>query len=169
MSSVNPGNYGTTFFSHADVNSVTYDFLCGSTAISKGQLSNFSQTTFHPIKVEDEEGHIIAVFENTQVYTDSDTGENSVGKGKGLLDMNVKTGKGTLKGYSIRTFSNGDTYVSEWEGKPVEKGIAQGTYKILKGTGTLEGLTGEGTWRTTSLAPGVSVGEYEGVRRMHGQ
>ena len=127
------------------------------------------QTKFHPIKVEDEEGHIIAVFENTQVYTDSDTGEKSVGTGKGLLDMNVKTGKGTLKGYTVRTFTNGDTYVSEWEGKPVEKGISQGTYKIVKGTGTLEGLTGEGTWKTKSLAPGVSIGEFEGVRRMPDQ
>ena len=127
------------------------------------------RTKFHPIEVGDEEGHIIAVFENTQVYTDSDTGENSVGTGKGLLDMNVKTGKGTMTGYTVRTFKNGDTYVSEWEGKPVGKGTSQGTYKIVKGTGTLEGLTGEGTWKTTSLAPGVSIGEYEGVRKMSGQ
>ena len=127
------------------------------------------RTKFHPIEVGDEEGHIIAVFESTTVYTDSDSGENSVGTGKGQIDMNVKTGKGTMKGYTVRTFQNGDTYVSEWEGKPVGKGTTQGTYKIVKGTGTLEGLTGEGNWKTKSLAPGVSIGEYEGVRKMPGK
>jgi hypothetical protein len=33
---------GTTFFRRANVISGTYDFLCGSTAISETQLSNFS-------------------------------------------------------------------------------------------------------------------------------
>lgn len=126
------------------------------------------RTKFHPIKVGDEEGHILAVFESTVVYVDSDTGERSVGKTKGLLDMNIKTGKGTMTGYGERTFPNGDKYFSEWEGKPVGKGISQGTYKIVKGTGSLEGLTGEGSWKSTSLAPGVSTGEYAGVRRMPG-
>ena len=32
------------------------------------------------------------------------------------------------------------------------------------GTGKFEGMTGEGTWETRSLAPGVSYTEAEGER-----
>jgi hypothetical protein len=42
MSSKKPEFCGTTFFRSAKVISGTYDFLCGSTAISETQLSNFS-------------------------------------------------------------------------------------------------------------------------------
>jgi hypothetical protein len=127
------------------------------------------QVEFHPIKVDDEEGHIIAVFENKVVYTDSDTGEKSVGRTTGILDMNMKTGKGTMRGYAVRTFPNGDKYIGTWEGKPVGEGHTQGTYTIINGTGSLEGLKGEGTWDSRSLAQGVTFVEYEGVRVMPGQ
>jgi hypothetical protein len=127
------------------------------------------QVNFHPIKVDDEEGHIIAVSESKVVYTDSATGEKSVGRTTGFLDINMKTGKGMMRGYNVRTFPNGDKWFTNWEGKPVGKGHAKGTYTIINGTGSLEGVKGEGTWDSKSLAQGVSFIEYEGVRIMPGQ
>jgi len=142
---------------------------CAVAGEPKKATATSVQTKFNPIKVEDEEGHIIAVFESKSVYTDSDTGEKSFGVNKGFLDMNMKTGKGTMSGYSVRTFPNGDKMISKWEGKPVGKGHAQGTYTIVNGTGGLEGLKGQGTWDSKSLTQGVSIIEFEGERVMPGQ
>ena len=142
---------------------------CAVAGEMKKATATSVQTKFHPIKVGDEEGHIIGVFENTLVYIASDTGEKSLGLSKGFLDMNMKTGIGTMRGYSVRTFPNGDKMISKWEGKPVGKGHTQGTFTIVNGTGGLEGLKGQGTWDSKSLAQGVSFVAFEGERVMPGQ
>ncbi|BBO66197.1 hypothetical protein DSCA_01270 [Desulfosarcina alkanivorans] len=43
------------------------------------------------------------------------------------MDINIKTGKGTMTGYTVWTFPNGDKMISKWEGKPVGKGMSEGT------------------------------------------
>jgi len=122
------------------------------------------RTKWHSIEVGDEGGHTIAVYENKQVYADDINGLKSTGINKGILDMNFKTGKGTIKGYTVRTFSNGDKMFSSYEGQPAGKGHSKGTYKIISGTGSLEGIKGSGTWASTSLAPGISHIDFEGER-----
>jgi hypothetical protein len=122
------------------------------------------RTKWHPIEVGDEGGHTIAVYENKQVYADDINGLSSTGVNKGILDMNFKTGKGTVRGYTVRTFSNGDKMISNYEGYPVGKGHSQGTYTIISGTGNFEGVKGSGTWESKSLAPGISHIDFEGER-----
>ena len=124
------------------------------------------RTKWHSIEVGDEGGHTIALYENKQVYADDTNGLTSTGVNKGILDMNFKTGKGTIRGYTVRTFSNGDKMVSNYEGQPAGKGRSEGTYTIASGTGTFEGVKGSGTWVSKSLAPGISHIDFEGERVM---
>lgn len=126
------------------------------------------RTKWHSIEVGDEGGHTIAVYENKNVYFDEKTGAKSTGISKGILDMNFKTGKGTVKGYVVRTFSNGDKLISSYEGKPVGKGHSKGTFTLTRGTGKLEGIKGKGTWESKSLAPGISHMILEGEREIPG-
>lgn len=125
------------------------------------------RTKWHSIEVGDAGGHTIAVYENKQVYVDAKTGEKSTGINKGILDMNFKTGKGTVKGYTVRTFSNGDKMFVSYEGKPVGRGHSKGTFTYTGGTGKLEGIKGAGTWESKRLAPGINQLEFEGEREMH--
>jgi hypothetical protein len=124
------------------------------------------RTKWHSIEVGDEGGHTIAVFENKNVYFNEKTGEKSTGISSGLLDMNFKTGKGTVNGYVVRTYSNGDKVISSTEGKPVGKGHSKGTFTIIRGTGKYKGIEGNGTWESKSLAPGISELIIEGETEM---
>ena len=122
------------------------------------------RTKWHSIEVGDAGGHTIALYENKQVYADVINSLKSTGVNKGILDMNFKTGKGTIKGYTVRTFSNGDKMFSKYEGQPVGKGHSKGTFTIISGTGSLEGIKGSGTWESRSLAPGINHIDFEGER-----
>ena len=97
------------------------------------------RTNWQSIEVGDEGGHTIALYENKQVYAEDTNGLTSTGVNKGILDMNFKTGKGTIRGYTVRTFSNGDRMVSNYEGQPTGKGRSEGTYTVTSGTGGLGG------------------------------
>jgi hypothetical protein len=136
-------------------------------AVEKIKTSATSiRTKWHSIEVGNEGGHTIALYENKQVYAEDTNGLTSTGVNKGILDMNFKTGKGTIRGYTVRTFSNGDRVVSSYEGQPTGKGRSEGTYTITSGTGGLEGIKGSGTWVSKSLAPGISHIDFEGERVM---
>jgi hypothetical protein len=124
------------------------------------------RTQWHSIEVGDEGGHTLAVYENKNVYVDEKTGEQSTGTSKGLMDMNFKTGKGSISGYVVRTFSNGDVLVSSYEGKPAGRGHSKGTFTVIRGTGSLEGIKGKGTWESKTLAPGISRMILEGEKEM---
>jgi hypothetical protein len=124
------------------------------------------RTKWQPIQVNDEEGHVIAVYENTNVYSKDKNGEIPTGVSSGVIDMNVKTGKGTLKGYVVSTYPNGDKLFTRTEGQLIGKGQAEGTYKYVGGTGNMEGAKGSGIWKSKSLAPGISFLEVEGEREI---
>lgn len=119
---------------------------------------------FEKIDISDEEGHIIAIFENKQVWFTEGTDEKSTAISRGIMDFNAKTGKGTLSGYSVRTYKNGEKWFSRYEGKPAGKGRWEGTHTYHGGTGKYEGMTGSGTWKTQSLARGIAIMEAEGER-----
>jgi hypothetical protein len=124
-------------------------------------------TNWNQIEVGDEDGHVLAVLEQKALYIDDKTGEKMVGTSKNLMDINVKTGQGSLKGYGIETFPNGDKVIRTHEGKPVGKGHWKGTWSILRGTGTREGVKGEGTWDSYSMGEGQpSYMEVEGEMEM---
>ena len=100
------------------------------------------RTKWHSIEVGDAGGHTIALYVNKQVYADDINGLKSTGVNKGILDMNFKTGKGTIKGYTVRTFSNGDKMFSNYEGQPVGKGHSKGT---------LQSSQERGVWKVSKV------------------
>ena len=124
------------------------------------------RTKWHQIKVGDEKGHVIAVSESKAVYFNEKTGEKLTMVSKNTMDINLKTGQGTSKGYGEMTSPNGDKRFTMSGGKPVGKGHWKGTYTYTKGTGKLEGIKGGGTWDSYSLAPGISYIETEGEREI---
>ena len=126
-------------------------------------------TKFHKLKVGDEEGHVVAIYQAKQIWVDDKTGEKSTGVSCGLMDMNFKTGKGLIKGYSVRSYPNGEKWSSKYEGKPVGKGHNKGTFTYIGGTGKYKGMKGGGTWESKTMAPGVSYTKAEGVREYEGQ
>ena len=127
------------------------------------------RTKWHPINVDDEEGHVIAVYENTNVYSKNENGETRTGISKGMIDMNVKTGKGTMKGYVVSTNPNGDKLFTRTEGQLIGNGQAEGIFSYVGGTGNLEGVKGSGVWKSKSIAPGISSLEVEGEREIPGK
>lgn len=126
-------------------------------------------TKWEQIEVGDEEGHVVAIAEAKQVYINEATGDKFVSDAKNTLDINLKTGQGTVKGYGVSTSPNGDIIIRSHEGKTVGKGQMKGTYTYIKGTGKYEGVKGGGTWHSFSLAPQVDYYEVEGEMEIPGQ
>jgi hypothetical protein len=135
----------------------------------KSQAVSFV-TNWQQIEVGDEEGHVLALVEQKQLYIDEKTGEKAVSTAKNLMDINLKTGQGSLKGYGVETFPSGDKLVRTHEGKPVGPGHWKGTWSIIKGTGKYEGSKGAGTWDAYSMGKGEpSYLEVEGEMETPGQ
>ena len=127
------------------------------------------RTKWHPIKVDDEEGHLIAVFESKNVYSKTKDGEILTGISRGLVDMNVKTGQGTMQGYVVITYPNGDKIFTKTEGQLLGKGRAEGTGVYIGGTGRFEGVQGNAVFKSKAIAPGVNFLEIEGERELPGK
>ena len=121
-------------------------------------------TKWHEIEVGDEEGHVIAVFQNTQAWVVEPDGVTATAFSRGTMDLHKKTGQGTMQGYSIMTYPSGDKRYASFDGNIAGKGKWEGTYTDINGTGKYEGCKGGGTWKTQSLGPGISHIEAEGER-----
>ena len=127
-------------------------------------------TKWQQMEVSDEEGHVIAIGESKAVYFDEKTGErHHVGIGYNTYDINLKTGQGTLEGYGVSIYPNGDKAFRTQEGKPVGKGHWKGTWTFTKGTGKYEGVKGGGTWETKSIGPGISHYNVDGEMELKSQ
>jgi len=114
------------------------------------------------LEVGDEEGHVIAITESQQFYFNETTGDKHPSTSIGTMDMNIKTGQGSGKGYGTSIDKDGDKSFRTWEGKTVGKGHWKGTFTYIKGTGKYEGIKGGGTWDQYSIAPKQSYLEVEG-------
>jgi hypothetical protein len=121
------------------------------------------------IEIGDEDGHVIAIYEQKQVYFDDETGEKTPSTTFGILDLNIKTGQGSGHGYGVTFYKDGDKTFRTWEGKSVGEGHWRGTYSLIKGTGKYERIKGGGTWDSYSLAPRQSYLEGEGETEIPGQ
>ena len=121
-------------------------------------------TKWHQIKIDDVEGHVIAVYENKQVWVSEITGVRTTAVSKGVMDFNIKNGQGTMKGYTVMTYPDGDKSFTSYEGKRVGKGISKGTYSYQGGTGKYKGCTGGGTWEGKALERGIAHVAAEGER-----
>ena len=67
-----------------------------------------------------------------------------------------RDGKHTAMGYEWGTLANGDHYLSRVEEEGGLKGT-QGSWKLVQGTGTLVGITGEATYSINPLPGATSV------------
>ena len=121
------------------------------------------------IEVGDEEGHVVAVYKSKAIYFNEITGEKTAGTSVNMIDINLKTGQGSVQGYGVSIDKDGDKSFRTHEGKPVGKGHWKGTWTIVKGTGKYEGTKGGGTWDSYSLTPKQSYVEVEGELEMPGQ
>ena len=120
-------------------------------------------------EIGDEEGHVIAIYEQKQIYFNENTGAKTPSTTYGILDLNIKTGQGSGRGYGVNFFKDGAKTFRTWEGKSVGEGHWKGTYSLIKGTGKYEGIKGGGTWDSYSLAPQQSYLEGEGEEEVPGQ
>ncbi len=75
------------------------------------------ETKIYKLDVGDDEGHVIAIFENKSVLQGDDADENMPESSVGFLDINPKTGTMFGKGYVINIDKDGDKLIQEWEGK----------------------------------------------------
>jgi hypothetical protein len=124
-------------------------------------------TDWKQIEVGDEDGHVIAVFKSKLLLIDDKTGEKAPSTAVHSLDMNLKTGMGTMTGCGWTPDKDGDKIIRTFEGKPAGKGHWRGTWTYVKGTGKYEGIKGTGTWDSYSMGKGQpSYMEVEGEVEM---
>ena len=71
------------------------------------------------IEVGDEEGHVVAIYENKGVNSRTD-GKTFVFWDCGILDINLKTGVGSGNGYGTHTDKDDDKTYYTWEGKDAD-------------------------------------------------
>ena len=135
----------------------------GETVKVKASATSIN-TKWHEIEVGDVEGHVIGLFQNTQVWVSDITGERITQYSRGTMDFNRKTGQGTMQGYSIGTYENGDKRFAKYDGKIVGKGQWKGTWADTGGTGKYQSTEGGGTWESKSLGRGISHVTAEGER-----
>jgi len=137
--------------------------MAGETVKLKASATSIN-TKWEEMEVGDVEGHVIGLFQNTQVWINDMTGEKSTQYSRGTMDFNRKTGQGTMNGYGVMTYPSGDKRFVKHEGKIAGKGLWKGTFTDVGGTGKYEGCTGGGTWESKSLGKGISNLTAEGER-----
>ena len=109
------------------------------------------ETKIYKLAVGDDEGHVIAIFENKSVLQRDDADENMPESSVGFLDINPKTGTMFGKGYVINIDKDGDKLIQEWEGKSTARKQWKGTWGIIQCTGKYEGTEARGTWTSQYL------------------
>jgi hypothetical protein len=114
-------------------------------------------------KIDDAEGHIVMMTEAKAV----DVSSGIVAVGKSTYDL--INGNGNIQGYTTNKYPNGDSTFSKQVGKfvttlsPQGKPMmsAEGTFTTYKGTGTMEGIQGVGTWKMKIIGEDVAVMDWE--------
>ena len=83
----------------------------------------------------------------------------------GLFDYVNRSGP--VRGFSVNAHRDGSTYTTQWEGEAEfdenKKRHYEGTYECVSGTGRMKGIQCKGTWKQTSEANGMGVGEWTGT------
>jgi hypothetical protein len=123
-------------------------------------------TKLELVRLDDVEGHTIAIFENKGYNLKN----GSWTLNRGTNDL-VK-GNGTAQGYTKTHYPDGSTTYSSWEGKATmitvdgkPMSTSSGTWKLLSGTGIWKDREGGGTWKAKGVGEGVSFVEWEGEWR----
>ena len=120
-------------------------------------------TKWQQLETGHEEGHVVALIERKGICSNMEGKalfEGMVGTHAGFVDMNLKTGLGSGKGYCIYTDKDGDKIYEMWEGKNVGQGW-RGPSTLLKGTGKYEGIKAKGTWIFYPVSPTQAYADWE--------
>jgi hypothetical protein len=117
--------------------------------------------------VGDRAGHTIALMKFTCTWTN--TYEMAGLKAKdytGTVVDDSTNGKGHSNGYVVITMDNGDKAFVHFTGSGTSSkdgsGTGEGTWSYTGGTGKLRGLTGKGTFKSTSATDGTGTDHIEG-------
>jgi hypothetical protein len=101
-------------------------------------------TKYTQIDVGDEDGHLVAVWEGKGIQNNMEGkwfNDGWVDVIRGVSDLNIKTGVGSMVYYGYVTDKDGDKYYYKGELKNMK--LSQ--WEIYKGTGKFEGIRGGGT------------------------
>lgn len=108
----------------------------------------------------DEEGHLIGVAEGKGIQSiveGKPICDGCVVRYGALVDINVKTGLGSGRGYAEVTDRDDDRYYYRRRGKLLRMeewgSYWEGECTIVKGTGKYEGIKGKGIWSAYVVAP----------------
>jgi len=125
-------------------------------------------TKWEQLNVPGEKGHIIALSESKGISTNMEGktfGEGGVCVDVGILDINVKTGLGSMVSYGEVTDRDGNKYYYRSEGKRLRGELWasywEGETVIVKGTGKYEGIKGKTTWSLYPLTEMQSITDEE--------
>ncbi len=137
-------------------------------AARAGETKVEGRNVYHGVKSEwvevgDVEGHVVGVWESKGLGFQE--GDVTTIKSRGTFDS-IK-GTGTHQGYLAKTWSDGATYTTSFEGRSKQAGklrLSEGTWMLLGGTGRFEGVKGEGTYSSTRYPNKMTVTDWKGTR-----
>jgi len=117
-------------------------------------------TKWEQLNVPGEEKHLIALYEDRGITTNMEGkkfGEGAVTHEVLLIDIDLKTGLGSLHGYGETTDRDGDKIYWTTKGKRLRGKLWasywEGETTYVKGTGKYEGIKGKATWKSYPISP----------------
>ena len=137
----------------------------GAEKIKLSDTRYYFTTKHEALKVDDVEGHAIAISESKAV----DIGSKVLSICRNTYDL--VRGNGTIRGYCTMMEPDGRvTRFTSHEGKvmttlsPEKKPImtVEGTWIVVKGIAEWQGATGGGTWKMKGIAEGIFVMDWQG-------
>jgi hypothetical protein len=121
------------------------------------------KTEVRAVKVGDVDGHVVGSYHNTGVAFWGK--EITTSFGGGTFDFVNQVGP--VRGFTVDVFKDGSTITSRGEGEAKldenKKQYFEGAYQCISGTGRWKGIQCKGTWKQSSEANGMGVGEWRGT------
>ena len=132
-----------------------------------GKMHCDKPETEHSIEVPDRPGHVLMLTKRKCTWTETMSIKGAKTKEGAAVDF-VEKMEGVLHGHGFQTDSldNGDKLTWQSQGQVLaEKGPAtsKGRWSLMRGTGSLKGIKGGGTYEGDMAADGALTLEFEGV------
>jgi hypothetical protein len=132
-----------------------------------GTLSCVKPDPMYSIPTEDGNGTVMNLVKVSCTWSKGfDMAGSAAKDGYSVAASEVHAGKTKEHGIHVGTMANGDKYFVHFQAtgsvNPDHSGSANGTWTFEGGTGKLKGLTGKGTYKSTSKADGTGTTDVEG-------
>jgi len=134
---------------------------------SKGRSIMYT-VKWEKLDVPGQEKHLVALSEAkgiSSILEGKDAGDVIVLRHVEILDIDLKSGKGSSIGYGEGTDKAGDKYYYRYDGRriggPFWAAQWEGELTYLGGTGKYEGVQGKGTFSGYPIAPMQSYSDWE--------